>query len=90
MLVRLSPSAAGAWRPVSPEILADILWATSVRAGGLEHIRAREGPLPGLVDVALFIQPNSEPAVDLALRLCRRAIRTSPLLDGWAVSVDLH
>jgi hypothetical protein len=68
---------------LSPEIVADILWAVALPADGLEHVRARHGP-GGQIDLAIFhrtdlVAQNPEDC----LALCRRAIATAPALTGW-------
>ncbi|MEZ0106326.1 hypothetical protein ABH920_000307 [Catenulispora sp. EB89] len=86
-LLRLCPGPDARISTPSPEIVADILWAAAVPADGLEHIRARHGPTPTAIDLALFhIGSEAETVADIALRLCRRAIDAAPALAGWTAT----
>ena len=96
VLVRLTvPTAAAAVPPppISPEVVVDILWSTSVPDDRLEHVRARPGPSPGTVDLALFLRIGATPVVEAveateaAEALCRRAIATAPSLSDWSFEV---
>lgn len=81
-----APAAAAAPTP-SPETVVDVLWAVAEPDDRLEHVRARSGPRPGIVDLAMFhcgIGPVS--SRDLALRLSRRALATAPSLSGWVAA----
>ena len=73
--------------PTSPDIVADILWATAIPDDRLEHIRTRYGPVAGVVDLAVFHRPGGRPAADLALQLCHRAIGIAPVLAGWTARI---
>lgn len=90
ILVRLSPSPTARIKTLSPEIVADILWAAAIPEDHLEHVRARCGPVGGDIDAALFHKDAGEApsvgtdVVHVALNLCRRAITVSPTLDGWS------
>ncbi|NUR59981.1 MAG: hypothetical protein HOV87_15120 [Catenulispora sp.] len=78
-------AAAQAGAPaLSPEAVVDVLWAVAEPDDRLEHVRARSGPHPGIVDLAMF-HGGAGPVSsrDLALRLSRRALATAPLLSGW-------
>lgn len=87
ILVRLSPGPTAGVKTPNPEIVADVLWAAAVPEDRLEHVRARPGPAGGDIHIALFHNPvGCEPVADLALRLCRRAITTAPVLIGWTAT----
>ena len=94
--IRLAAGAGPQSADLSPEMLADVLWAGALPTDRLEHIRARHGPTPGTVDVALFILPagagrtagsSLESSADIALRLCRRVLDASPALAGWHLTL---
>jgi hypothetical protein len=55
--VRLAAGAEARNRRLSPETVADVLWASALPGDRLEHVRARWGPAPGTVDVVLFHLP---------------------------------
>jgi hypothetical protein len=85
VLIRLAPGPDMRNRPLTPEIAVDILWSAAIPDDRLEHIRARHGPGPETVDLALFHTtdgPDST-AATTALCLCYRAIETAPALAGW-------
>ena len=86
VLIRLAAGPAARTRTLSPEMAVDILWATAVPDDRLEHIRARYGPTPDQIAVALFLLEDAagKPAMDTALGLCHRAISTSQTFLGWA------
>ncbi|NUP46659.1 MAG: hypothetical protein HOW97_05010 [Catenulispora sp.] len=88
ILLRLARTAAtAAAPPLNPEIVVDVLWAVAKPGDRLEHVRARSGPAPDVVDLAMFHAGSGPvPARDLALRLSRRALATAPLLSGWVVA----
>ena len=83
-VIRLAPGPDARTRTLEAEIAMDILWAAAIPDDRLEHIRARPGPPPATLDIVVFLNctvPVS--ATDLALRLCRRALLTAPVLNGW-------
>jgi hypothetical protein len=91
VLVRMAPDlAAECLSNPGPQVLTDILWAASIPDDRVEHIRARAGPAVGAIDVALFFRSGTGPSIALALRLCDRAIHTSPALTGWDPTVLPH
>lgn len=91
-LIRLMPPATGPRHAVGAEVAVDLLWAAALPDDRLEHIRARPGP-DTQIDLALFHRPTAsaetalETAAALSIRLCRRAIKTSPALAGWNVAL---
>ncbi|NUS14971.1 MAG: hypothetical protein HOY69_26840 [Streptomyces sp.] len=90
VLVVLTPAMPAAGTGISPQILADILWANADPIEGLQHINARRGPEPGDHTIGFFLVPDTAPAsatADTVLGLCRRAIRTAPALSGWSVAL---
>lgn len=90
VLIRLAPGPDMRSRPLTPEIAVDILWSAAIPDDRLEHIRARHGPGPETVDLALFHTtdgPDSTAATTTtALCLCYRAIETAPALAGWTAT----
>jgi hypothetical protein len=87
VIVRLAAGPEARNRLLSPETLVDVLWAAAVPADQLEHVRARQGPDPGSVDAVLFHLPaDTGSTIDVALRLCRRALLTAPSLSGWTLT----
>lgn len=85
VLLRLASGPAARTRTLSPEMAVDILWATAVPDDRLEHIRARYGPTPEHIAVAMFLHEDATgpPPMDTALGLCHRAISTSQTFLGW-------
>ena len=90
VLIRLAPVPDSRNRSLTPEIVVDILWSAAIPEDRLEHIRARHGPGPETVDLALFHTtdgPDSTAATAAtALCLCYRAIETAPALAGWTAT----
>ncbi|MER5637902.1 hypothetical protein ABT095_13210 [Kitasatospora sp. NPDC002227] len=90
VLIRLNPGRGpdpghrAAADAVLPAVVADIVWANAVPDDELEHIRARPGPRPGSIDLALFHRHAGPRPPETSLRVARRAITASPLLAGWA------
>lgn len=89
-LIRLRPGPNAPTSTLSVEIATDILWAAALPDDRLEHVRAQHSLDADHIDVALFhSHDGTEPARDAeagakaALRLCHRAISTSPMLAGW-------
>ena len=74
-------------QPTNPDIVADILWAAAIPGDRLEHVRARQGLVAGVVDVAVFHRPTTTPGEQEALHLCQRAIATAPVLAGWTAHI---
>lgn len=90
VLVRLTvPTASAAVPPppISPEVVVDIVWSATVPDDRLEHVRARHGPGPGTVDLAIFLRDGATPVTEAAEALCRRAIATAPSLSDWSFEV---
>lgn len=83
VVVTLTAPTPAAGSAISPQILADILWANADPAEGLEHINIRAGPGPGSYTVGLFLCPADLEAAVRALRVCHRATRAAPPLAGW-------
>jgi hypothetical protein len=83
VLVRMSPTPAAWPRRLSPQIVADILWAAAIPDDRLERTTARTASVSDSITVALFIRKGTRSAADKALDLCLRAIRGSPALAGW-------
>lgn len=86
ILVRLMRGSAAVAAP-APETVVDVLWAVAKPDDRLEHVRARSGPRPDTVDLAMFHGgAGPVPSRDLALRLSRRALATAPALSGWVAA----
>ncbi|MBS2537091.1 hypothetical protein KGQ20_30475 [Catenulispora sp. NF23] len=94
LVVLTAPTPAAGTR-ISPQILADILWANATPADGLQHVNVRPGPEPGSHTLGMFLISEKEPgtahAADAASRtvldLCQRAIAGSPPLSRWAAVI---
>lgn len=87
VLVRLTAPATIPPPALNPEAVVDILWSAAVPNDRLEHVRARHGPSPGAVDLAIFLRVGATPVAEAAESLCRRAITTAPSLSGWSIEV---
>lgn len=87
VLVRLTGPVTVPPPTVSPEVVVDILWSVTVPDDRLEHVRARNGPGPGTVDLVVFLRVGTTPVEEVAESLCRRAIATAPSLSGWSCGV---
>lgn len=86
VLVRLTRGSA-ADPALNPETVVDVLWAVANPGDQLEHVRARTGPTPNVVDLAMFhMGTGPVSSRDLALRLSRRALATAPSLSGWVAA----
>jgi hypothetical protein len=69
---------------ISPEVLADILWAHSQPTDGFEHIRVAKGPMG--IDISAFTRViDSANSGDRLRSLVRRAIATKPALSEWRI-----
>jgi hypothetical protein len=90
VLIRLAHPEDPRIRPLNPEVALDILWAAATPDDRLEHIRARYGPTPDTIDLALFHRADPSSATAAALRVCGRAILRSPALAAWTATVIPH
>ncbi|MGV9764887.1 hypothetical protein [Micromonospora tulbaghiae] len=80
--IRIAP--LGAATPIEPLVLRDLLYAQTVAASRVEHIRIRAGP--HTVDVIAFIDSDDvEEAIDTLHRLVSSAIATTPQLRPWRI-----
>ena len=84
MVVLTAPTPA-AGTAISPQVLADILWANADPAEGLEHVNVRAGPGPGSYTVGMFLLPlgsgradseaDTDPGADSTADATSRALR---------------
>lgn len=87
VLLTLDPPAAGAGERPDGALVADILWANSVPADRLDHVKVLPDPAGGALRLAVFVGPGSVPGPHAAaVRLCRRAVAASSLLTGWTLA----
>lgn len=86
VLARLRAPASIPAPSVNPEAVVDILWSVTVPDDRLEHVRARHGPGPGVLDLVIFLRIGATPVEEAAEALCRRAIATAPILSDWSVA----
>ncbi|MEY9927543.1 hypothetical protein ABH926_002177 [Catenulispora sp. GP43] len=67
--------------PLSPAILADLLWAHARPGDQLDHVRTAPDPTGGIT-LVLLVRADSQPeAVGTATGLCVRALCTHTLTD---------
>ncbi|AUG81491.1 hypothetical protein CFP65_6861 [Kitasatospora sp. MMS16-BH015] len=64
-------------------MLVSLLRAAALPSDQLEHVRARPGPHPGSLDLALFHRHAGPRPPEASLRLAERALAASPRLTGW-------
>ncbi|MFE4856334.1 hypothetical protein [Streptomyces sp. NPDC056670] len=70
---------------VDHHLLGDLLWVVADVGDRLEHVYVQAAP--GRLGVVLYLLADSpRSARPVALAICRRALRTSPLLRGWRVA----
>ncbi|GAA3017092.1 hypothetical protein [Streptosporangium longisporum] len=82
--VTLTATDAAARRQIASPLVTDILWAAAVPADDLEHLHSRA--VPERIDLTFFHRsPDPERADAAAVRICRRALDTSPALRGWVL-----
>lgn len=99
ILMTLTPPAdRAAGAAVSPQTITDILWANTSPGSRIEHINVCVGPNPDSYTATMFVpRPTTDPpsagppaeVYAIAIRTCRSAIATSPVLAGWTASVYL-
>jgi hypothetical protein len=82
--VTLTATGAAVRRGLAPQLVTDILWAAATPADDLEHLHSLV--TPDRVELTFFHgSANSMQAHSAAIRICRRALTSSPSLRGWVL-----
>jgi hypothetical protein len=85
VLIRLTPKDQVAADRVGANTVIDLLWALAGPDDYVEHICASADQK--YINLGLFHLAKTEAdAYRAAEQLCRRAIATSPYLNGWTLS----
>lgn len=80
--IRIAP--LGAATPIDPSVLRDLIYAQTVAANGVEHIRIRAGP-HGADILAFMDSDDINEATDTLHRIVSSTITSTPPLHRWRI-----